>query len=55
VCLEAGDDAAVPSELDVPAACGGVAVERGDAGELGLQLRPDQLDVKRLRGLAAQA
>jgi hypothetical protein len=42
---------AVPGEPDVPAACGGVAAERGDAGELGLPLRPDRLDVKRLRGL----
>ena len=38
VGLEAGDDAGVPGDLGVPAACGGVVAERGDVGELGLEL-----------------
>src|SRR6516162_11713625 len=41
VCLEAGDDTGVPGDLGVPAACGGVVAERGDVGELGLQLRDE--------------
>src|SRR5215472_6598538 len=38
VALDARDDAGVPGDFGVPAACGGVVAERGDVGELGLQL-----------------
>ena len=38
VALDAGDDAGVPGNLGVPAACGGVVAERGDVGQLGLEL-----------------
>ena len=39
--LEAGDDARVPGDFGVPAACGGVVAEGGDVGELGLELRDE--------------
>ncbi len=41
VGLEASDDAGVPGDLGVPAACGGVVAERGDVGQLGLELRDE--------------
>jgi hypothetical protein len=41
VALDAGDDAGVPGDLGVPAACGGVVAQRGEVGELGLELRDE--------------